>query len=347
MVAWPAWANRAYNPYNARLATSLEEAGVQVREFRLDRPLSARTDVWHLHWPDVLLDHPSAAVAAGKAVSVLALQSGARRRSARIVWTIHNLAGHDRRHPDLQRWFWGRFTSALDGVLALSATGLHAARERFPALRHTAGFVVPHGHYRDDYPRGLDRPGARRRLGVPAEVPLVLFYGRIREYKCVPELVAAFRRVAGPARLHVAGLPESDRLAQRLRAAAQDDPRITLDLSLLSPEATQTAFAACDVIVLPYREILNSGTALLALSYDRPVLLPDRGAGIDLAAEVGSAWVRTTRDFGPAELAGAVAWSRQPGRPAEAPLESFDWPAVARSTARAYRAVVAGQGGTA
>src|SRR5690606_36127483 len=52
-------------------------------------------------------------------------------------------------------------------------------------------------------------------------------------------------------------------------------------------------FRAADLVVLPYREILNSGTALLALSFDRPVLLPEAGAGDELTRRVGSEWVCT------------------------------------------------------
>ena len=343
VVAWPAWANRAYNPYNARLATSLEQAGVEVAEFRPDRPLAAGTDIWHLHWPDVVADTPPQAVAAAKTAAVLGLQRAARRRGTRVVWTVHNLAGHDRRHPSLHAWFWPRFLAGLDGVIALSRSGLHAARERHPALARTPGFVVPHGDYRQDYPRGMGREEARERLGIRSAAPLVLFFGRIREYKQVPQLVEAFRALDGDAHLHVAGLPASTDLAERIGGAADGDPRVSLDLSLLTPEATEVAFAACDVVVLPYRETLNSGTAMLALSYDRPVLLPAHGAGLDLSEAMGPAWVRTfDGEITPDELGATLAWAAGTSRPAEAPMEPFAWPRIGRATAAAYRAVIDG-----
>jgi glycosyltransferase involved in cell wall biosynthesis len=118
-----------------------------------------------------------------------------------------------------------------------------------------------------------------------------------------------------------------------------------LRLELVDPAATAQLFAACDLVVLPYREILNSGTAMLALSYDRPVLLPDQGATGDLAAAVGPAWVRTYPGvMDPATLVDALAWARTQTRPSVAPLDPFEWSAIATATLGAYRRVVASHG---
>jgi beta-1,4-mannosyltransferase len=47
---------------------------------------------------------------------------------------------------------------------------------------------------------------------------------------------------------------------------------------------------AADLIALPYKEILNSGSAILALSFDRPILVPAAGALAEL-----SEWSAYTR----------------------------------------------------
>ena len=52
-------------------------------------------------------------------------------------------------------------------------------------------------------------------------------------------------------------------------------------------------FAAADVVVLPYLDISNSGVAMLALSLQRPVIGPSKGAFPELQAQVGTTWVRT------------------------------------------------------
>ena len=79
---------------------------------------------------------------------------------------------------------------------------------------------------------------------------------------------------------------------------------------------------ATDLVVLPYRDILNSGSAVLALSFDRPVLVPRRGSLGDLQNHVGRQWVRTYEgDIGAAELeAASRPGPRQHNTRAPAPL---------------------------
>ena len=53
----------------------------------------------------------------------------------------------------------------------------------------------------------------------------------------------------------------------------------------------QRFMRAADLIVLPYREILNSGSVMLALSFSRPVLVPAFGALSELHQAVGPDWI--------------------------------------------------------
>jgi glycosyltransferase involved in cell wall biosynthesis len=102
-----------------------------------------------------------------------------------------------------------------------------------------------------------------------------------------------------------------------------------------------TVLGAADLIVLPYDHILQSGTALLALSFDRPVLVPDRGAMSELQAEVGAEWVRTYEgDLTADTLAHAMDWAETAIRSERAPLDDREWPRLARQTEQLYRRVL-------
>ncbi len=52
-----------------------------------------------------------------------------------------------------------------------------------------------------------------------------------------------------------------------------------------------------EMVVLPYRFMHNSGAVLLALSLDRPVLVPDNEVNRLLEIEVGSDWVHDTTEI--------------------------------------------------
>jgi beta-1,4-mannosyltransferase len=101
-------------------------------------------------------------------------------------------------------------------------------------------------------------------------------------------------------------------------------------------------FRAAELIVLPYRDILNSGTALLSLSFNRPVLVPDRGAMKELREKVGRKWVRTfVGEINARELEQALTWVTQISRPSEPYLGDLEWPKLAEQTLHAYQEVIA------
>jgi len=238
------------------------------------------------------------------------------------------------------RWFVGR----VDATIALTVGGQRAVLGRFPALRRRPSFVVPHGHYRGAYPDSMTPAEARRDLALPPDARVVLFFGSVRPYKNVTELIAAFHGVADERwRLVVAGQPAGVDDAAALRGQAAGDGRIRLDLGFVPAERVQVYLRAADLVVLPYREVLNSGSALLALSFDRPVLVPERGAMAELAATAGEAWVRTYRDTLDAEtLRAAMAWAGACPPVAARVRDALCWDAIARQTIHAYEAARGG-----
>jgi glycosyltransferase involved in cell wall biosynthesis len=167
--------------------------------------------------------------------------------------------------------------------------------------------------------------------------------GYVRAYKNVPRLIQAFRALQGQDLvLLIAGESKSPELSAQIGEAAASDPRIRMDLRFLDEARVHRYVSAADLVALPYREVLNSGSAILALSLDRPVLAPDAPSIIELQETVGPAWLRTYSGELTAEhLGSALTWVRQTCRPSSAPLESLDWDRIAAATLAAYRHVLA------
>lgn len=330
-------------PYVERLYDAVRATGVVVDGYSSAAVASGRYSVWHLHWPELFLNEPGpAATTAVRGLRLLRAVARARRRGLAVVWTVHNLAAHDRQHPRLESAFWAVFPRLVDGTIALSEGGRAAALERFPALRRRPAAVVPLGHYRGAHPAGVGRDEARRRLGIDPGARVVGFFGLVRPYKGVPELVRSFRALPDPDLvLLVAGPPRTPSLAREVDAAAGDDPRIRLRLELVPDDEVQHHVVAADLVALPYTAVQNSSAALLALSFDRPVLVPELGAMAELRNAVGADWVRLfPGPLTPGELAAAMAWAREGGRGPTAPLDAFAWDDVAAGTVAAYRAAL-------
>jgi beta-1,4-mannosyltransferase len=335
VLAWPIDPS---NPYTATLYAQMGP-GVQVEEFSAAK-LVHRYRVWHVHWPESLLNIRNRALAAFKISSFLAMIDLVRLRGGRIVWTMHNLKAHDGLHPALEARFWRRFIPRVDGIISLSETGLTLGRERFPRLRELPAAVIPHGHYRDLYPRC--EVDARSELGIPANARVMLFFGSVRAYKNVDALIRAFRGVADSnVLLLIAGGPTSQSLSESIAKHAALDNRVRLALQFIEPEQVSRFFAAADLVVLPYRHILNSGAALLALSFDRPVLVPDLGSMGDLKEDFGGDWVRTfSGEIDAATLESAFDWTvcRKPSLCAIP--EEYRWDRIRAQTLGFYKEVL-------
>ena len=68
-------------------------------------------------------------------------------------------------------------------------------------------------------------------------------------------------------------------------------PEITAVLEFVSDERLVDEVARAQLVVLPYIEMHNSGTLLVALSVGRPVLVPRGCVNGTISAEVGDGWV--------------------------------------------------------
>jgi glycosyltransferase involved in cell wall biosynthesis len=230
----------------------------------------------------------------------------------------------------------------LDGYIALSDASAVQARTVFPALCSKFAAVIPHGDYRGTYPATVTKSDARKQLGLSDFEKVVLFFGGISPYKNVPHLIETFHIANVPnATLIVAGRPATAIDEQNVLVSAQQGSRVQLHLKRVPVEDVQIFFAAADLVALPFQEIMNSGSAILALAFDRPVLVPDRGSLPELQLQVGPEWIRTFKgQLSGEELRAAIDWSRNSNRPVHPNLSAFAWPAIARDTLTLYEKLI-------
>jgi beta-1,4-mannosyltransferase len=341
VLAWPGLNARAKNPYTWLLYSHLAELGVRVRDFTPVRALRGGYDILHVHWPEkALMVSGSPAKVAGAAAG-RAVLAAARLHGASVVWTTHNARPHEGWSSRLERWYWSGVIRNVDAVIHPSAASRAAVEATYPALARLPNAVVRLGHFRGSYPDRLSREEARESLGIAAGAAVVAFLGLVRPYKNVPHLIATVRALP-PERnavLLVGGEPLTAQLAAEIERAAGRDPRVRLMLRHVPDEDVQRFLRAADLVALPFTDITNSASALLALSFDRPVLVPRLGAMGELQQLVGADWVRTyDGELTPAILDAALAWAGT--RPGAVPdLSPLDWEAIAAETLELYRAV--------
>jgi glycosyltransferase involved in cell wall biosynthesis len=107
----------------------------------------------------------------------------------------------------------------------------------------------------------------------------------VQGYKGVDDLLAAFAGLPDDldAQLTVAGECSDPVLRSALAELALRSPgRVFLRLARIPDDAVTPLFEEADVVVLPFREITTSGSAVLALCHGRPLIVPDRASVADL-----------------------------------------------------------------
>jgi glycosyltransferase involved in cell wall biosynthesis len=195
-------------------------------------------------------------------------------RTRRLCLT-HNAIPHERRPGDLalSRYLF----RACDGFIAWSRSVEQDLRKlgvRAPIRQ------VDHPTH-DIFGTPMDRPEARAQLGLDPHRPTLLFFGYIRPYKGLDDLVEAFARARDrrpDLQLLVVGefYEGEERIRARIAELGLGD-----DLKLVSryvaDHEVAAWFSACDVVVQPYRSATQSGVVPIAFRFERPVILTDVG----------------------------------------------------------------------
>ena len=160
-------------------------------------------------------------------------------------------------------------------------------------------------------------------LPAAGERPVVLCFGLMRPYKGIDLLLEAWAGIEG-AELWIAGMPRMD--IAPLRAAAP--PGVRFVPRFIGDGELPAYFRRADLVVLPYREIDQSGVLFTALAFGKPLLLSDVGGFPEVAA-TGAA---RTFPAGDARALGAAlrellarpatrspGWRPRPARPRPGP----------------------------
>lgn len=264
-------------------------------------------------------------------LTVPAIDAWLLPRRAPLVVTAHDVLAREPRPG--QRRAQGRVYRRADAVVVHSQAGRARLVDEIGVDPETV-HVIRHGAFEH-----LTRlPGER---GLPGELagfdgPVVLCFGLMRPYKGIDVLLDAWRGIED-AELWIVGLPKMDvgELRSRSPANVRWLPRFVGDAEI------PALFRRADLVVLPYREIDQSGVLFTALAFERPMLLSAVG-GFPELADVGAARLVSPGD--PRDLhAGLERLLARPGERAAlsaaaraAVAGDYGWDAIAHRTLELY-----------
>lgn len=136
--------------------------------------------------------------------------------------------------------------------------------------------IAPHPVY-DMWAEGrISQAEARARLNLPPDLPLLLFFGIVRQYKGLDALLEALPHIlaaAGDVLLVIAGEFWDERALyeQQIRGLGIEKS-VRIDSRYIPDEEVALYFSAADLLVAPYRSVTGSGVIQMAAGFGVPVV---------------------------------------------------------------------------
>ncbi len=252
---------------------------------------------------------------------------------------------HDIFPREVRRWQahgFERLMSRMDAVIVHSRSGADRLVDAGVAAARI--HVIPHGAFEHLTRLRDERPLPRELAAV--EEPVILFFGFISAYKGVDVLVDAFASLQGEGELWIVGQPRIP-IAELRRRAGAAWSRVRLVPRFVEEAEVPALFRRADVVVLPYREIDQSGVFYTALAFGAPLIVSSVGGFVEAAEDHGVARLVPPNDAAAlaAELRGLLSDSRARSELSAAALRAaagpFSWDSVAQETLDLYERLLA------
>ncbi|WP_373514392.1 glycosyltransferase [Persicitalea sp.] len=196
----------------------------------------------------------------------------ARLLGVKLVWTMHNVLPHDAAEVGIHR-FCQRFLARRCEwirVFAHSTIPKAAAELRIPERKFR---VVPEGDYTGVYPDLVSRREARERLQLPSSARVLLYVGLIKPYKGILELAKCFGQIQHPNTfLLIAGKVMDEGYGKMIEENLSAN--IIFMNKFIADNDLQYYFRAADAVVLPFKNIENSGSLIMAMGFARTIIAP-------------------------------------------------------------------------
>ena len=140
--------------------------------------------------------------------------------------------------------------------------------------------IIPHGNYLPFINIEKDKSKSKKKLSLPENKRIILFFGLIKEVKGLEILLKSLREVVDKHKdimLLVAGKTWKNNFSRYQKII--DDEKLNdyciLHTNFIPHSLVKYYYAASDLVVLPYKRIYQSGVLMMTLSYNKPVLVSD------------------------------------------------------------------------
>jgi glycosyltransferase involved in cell wall biosynthesis len=188
-----------------------------------------------------------------------------------IAYLIHNVIPHEARP-------WDRFLAKMalgagNAFLVQSQGQKSALLSLIPTARVE---LVEHPVYDMFSEQKMDQNEARQRLGLPKDLPIILFFGIVRPYKGLGLLIEAIGELFTEGQqvgLYIAGefWEDVEKYKEQIKRLNLDG-QVWIDNRYIPNEELPAIFSAADIFAAPYTNATQSGAIKMALGFGMPII---------------------------------------------------------------------------
>lgn len=220
-------------------------------------------DVFHMHWPETYLNikNPLKRYVMSFVVILYLLFLNICRK--KVIWTVHNLAPHENYNKYISFLFYkivAKLSSNLIFMTKYSKEKFFLKYGEFDNFEIISHPLYPH-------------PKVTNNGQINCQYKGFLFFGLIRPYKNVEKLIELFNTLGDGFKLNIVG--NIDDNYKKIIIDRVKNKNINLVFGRYSEDELQRYLNSCDGVILPYKEITNSGVLFRIFSSETKILLPD------------------------------------------------------------------------
>ena len=177
-------------------------------------------------------------------------------------------------HDDMP--FHKKIYGLCNQIIVQAETNIKRFDELFPEDSNKVTFI-PHGNFLDFADRH-DAEESRKHLNIPQDKTVLLFFGQIKKVKGVGVLLEAFGKLVqkrDDLYLIVAGSVWKDDFAPYQEIIDQyklTDGQLKTDIRFIPDDEVGYFYSACDIAMMPYLDVYQSGVIQLVYAYGKPAV---------------------------------------------------------------------------
>ncbi|WP_304066857.1 glycosyltransferase [Pedobacter glucosidilyticus] len=278
------------NPYQSELKKKLFYEGVFIESSKHLESLSVlknikyyrQFDFVHIHWTHTFMIDEKQIKTIFKSLKFILNVLFLKILKVKLFWTIHNISNHENKNTSIEIFFLRILAKYLVDKIIVHSKYIKPdviKSYKLSPSNFDKVVVIKHGNYCDFYKNDISKQEARKLLELDNSDFIYLFFGMIREYKGIAELISIFNKISdNKVKLLIVGkVSLTTGLKDFIELINASNNKILGAFDYIPNDHVQYYINAADVMVLPYKNISTSGSLLLAMSFGKAVIIPDFG----------------------------------------------------------------------